>query len=84
MLLAALCDLIRSLAYRAGMSVAAGRVGAGVLVGVVAYLVLGAAVVGWAMGSRSCVYSFRGAGIIGGHTLEVLGRLEAVVGGAPA
>jgi len=75
---------MRSLAYRAGVSVAAGRVGAGVFVVVVAYLVAGAAAVGWAVRSPSCVCSFRGAGIFGRHTFEELGRLEAVFGGAPA
>jgi len=75
---------MRSVAYRAGMSVAAGRVGAGVFVVVVAYLVAGTAAVGWAVRSPSCVCLFCGVGIISGHTFEELGRLEAVVGGAPA
>jgi hypothetical protein len=74
---------MRSLAYRAGVSVAAGWVGAGVFVVGMAYLIAGAAAVGWAVQSPSCVCSFRGAGIIGWHTFEELGRLEAVVGGAP-
>jgi len=74
---------MRSLAYCAGVSVAAGWVGAGVLVVIVAYLVAGAAAVGWAVRSPSCVYSFRGAGIIGGHKFQELGRLDAVVRGAP-
>jgi len=75
---------MRSLACRAGVSVAAGRVGAGVVVVVVAYLIAGAAAVGWAVRSPSCVCLFCGVGIIGGHTFEELGRLAAVVGGAPA
>jgi len=75
---------MRSLTYHAGVSVAAGWVGAGVFVVIVAYLVAGAAAVGWAVRSPSCVCSFCGAGIIGGHTFEELGRLEAVVWGAPA
>jgi hypothetical protein len=82
--LATLCGWLRSLGYRAGVSVAVGRVGAGVFVVVVAYLVAGAAAVGWAVRSPSCVCSFCGTGSIGGYTFEELGRLEAVVGGAPA
>jgi hypothetical protein len=82
--LAALRGWMRSLAYHAGVSVAAGWVGAGVFVVIVAYLVAGTAAVGWAVRSPSCVCSFRGAGIIGGHTFEELGRLKAVVGGASA
>jgi len=75
---------MRSLAYHAGVSVAAGWVDAGVFVVIVAYLVAGAAAVGWAVRSPSCVCSSRGAGIFGGHTFEELGFLEVVVGGAPA
>jgi hypothetical protein len=75
---------MRSVAYRTGISIAAGRVGAGVFVVGVAYLIAGAAVVGWAAWGSSCVCSFRAAGIIGGHTFEELGCLEAVVGGAQA
>jgi len=75
---------MRSFAYRADVSVAAGRLGAGVIVEVVAYLVAGAAAVGWAVRSPSCVCSFLEGGIIGGHTFEQLGTLEDVVGGAPA
>jgi len=73
-----------SLAYHSGVSVAAGRVGAGVFVGVVADLVARAAAIGWAVRGISCVCSFCGAGIIGGHIFEELGCLKAVVGGAPA
>jgi hypothetical protein len=75
---------MRSLAYHAGVSVAAGWVGAGVFDVLVAYLITGAAAVAWAVQSPSCMCSFRGAGIIGELTFEELGRLEAVVGGAPA
>jgi hypothetical protein len=82
--LLALCGWMRSLAYHAGVSVAAGWVGAGVFVVIVAFLVAGATAVRWAVRSPSCVCSFLGAGIIGGHTFEELGRLEAVVRGAPA
>jgi len=82
--LAELCGSMRTLAYRAGVSVAAGWAGAGVIVVIIAYLVAGAAAVGWAVRSPSCVCSFLGAGIIGGHTFDELGRLEAVVEGAPA
>ena len=82
--MAALCGWMRSLAYRPGVSVAAGRVGAGVFVVVVAYLVAGSAAVGWALRSPSCVCSFHEVGIIGGHTFERWGRMGAVVGGAPA
>ena len=84
MLSATLCGWMRSLAYCAGVSVAAGQVGAGVFVVVVAYVVAGAAAVGWAVRSPSCVCSFHGVGIIGGHMFEELGRVEAVVGFAPA
>ena len=82
--LAALCGWMRSLAHCAGVSVAAGRVGAGVFVVVVVNLVAGSAAVGWAVRGPGCVCSFRRAGIIGGHTFEELGRLGTVVGGAPA
>jgi len=73
-----------SLAYRAGVIVAAGWVGTGVFVVVVADLVTGAAAVGWAMRGPDCVSSIHGAGIIGGHIFALLGRFEAVVGAAPA
>ena len=66
------------------MSVAAGLVGAGVIVVVVEYLVAGAAAVGWAVQRPSFVCSFRGAGIIGWHTVEELGSHQVVVAGAPA
>jgi hypothetical protein len=75
---------MRSFAYRAGVSIAADQVGAGVFVVVITYPVAGAAAVGWAVRGPSCVCSFRGAGIIGGHTFEELGNLVAVVRGAPA
>jgi hypothetical protein len=76
--------LMRYLAYRAGVGVAAGRVGAGVFVVVVADLVAGAAAVGWAVRGTGCVCSFHGVWVIGGHRFEELGCFEAVVGGAPA
>jgi hypothetical protein len=81
---AALYGWTRSLPYRTGVSVVAGRVGAGVFVVVVAYLVARAPAVGWAVRGPSCVCSLRGANIIGGHTFGELGHLKAVVGGAPA
>jgi len=73
-----------SLRYHTGVSVAAGRVGSGVFVVGVADLVTGAAAVGWAVRGTSCVCSYRGTGVISGHTFEELGRLEAMVGGTPA
>jgi len=75
---------MRSLAYRTGAGVAAGRVGAADVVVVVADLVAGAAAAGCPVRGPGCVYSFPGACIIGGHAVEELGRLEAVVGGALA
>jgi len=76
---------MRSLAYRPGVSVAAGPVGAGDFVEVVADFINGDAAVGWGIRGPGCVCSFLGASIIGGHMFEVLGRLEStVVAGAPA
>jgi hypothetical protein len=81
--LAALSGRERSLTDRTGVSVAAGRVGAGVCVIVVPNLVARDAAVGWAVRGTSCVCSSRGACIIGRHTFEELGCMEAMVGGAP-
>jgi len=81
---AALYGWMRSLAYHTGVRVAAGRVGAGVFVVVVADLVDGAAADRWAIQGTRSVCSFRRGCIIGGHTFEELGHLEAVVGCAPA
>jgi hypothetical protein len=75
---------MRSLAYRTGLGVAAGRVRPGVFVVDVADLIAGAAAAGWAMQGTDCVCSFRGACMITGHRFAELGRLDAVVGGAPA
>jgi len=84
MFLTALCGWMWSLGYDTGMSVAAGRVGAGVFVVVLADLVASAAAAGWAEQGTSSVCPFGGTCIIWGHTFEELGRLKAVVGGAPA
>jgi len=75
---------MRSLTYCTGVSVVAGWVGAGVFVVVVANLVPGAAAVGRAEWGTGCECSFCVACMLGGHWFEELGRLEAVVGGAPA
>jgi hypothetical protein len=82
--LAALCGWMRSLAYHAGVGVAAARVVAGVFVVVDADLVAGAVGAGWAIRGTGCVCSFRGVCLIGAHLVDKLGRPEAVVGGAPA
>jgi hypothetical protein len=66
------------------VSVAAGRVGAGVFVVVVAYLIAGAAVVAWAVRGPGCVCSVCGSGITGGLRFEEFGNLEAGVGSARA
>ena len=68
--LAALSGGMGSLAYCAGVSVAAGWVGTAVFVVAVADLATGAAAVGWDMWGPGCVSKFRGAPIIGAHTWQ--------------
>jgi hypothetical protein len=74
---------MRSFTDRTGVSIAAGRVGAGVFVIVVADLISRTAAVGWAVRRTGCVCSFRRVCSIGRHPFEELGRLEAMVRGAP-
>lgn len=70
---------MRSFTDRTGVSIAAGRVGAGVFVIVVADLISRTAAVGWAVRRTGCVCSFRRVCSIGRHPFEELGRLEAMV-----
>jgi len=75
---------MRSQADRTEVSIVASLVGAGVGVVVVADLVTGAAAVAWPGQRTSCILSFCGAYIIGGHMCDELCCLEAVAGGALA